>query len=317
MVKKLVYALLALVVLLVIGVGIVFMSIDSIAKSAIEKGGTYALGAKTDVSSVSVGVFKGKFSLKGLKVANPQPTGPAKFSSPHFLTLGEGATAVSLSTIRQPTVEIPTFTLDRLDAYLERQGGATNYGAILDHLKQITGGGGGGDKPAPAPSPGEEKRFIIRQLKLTNIVVHVDMTAGVLPGGMGTAVAQATKVTIPIEKVELKDVGQTGTGVGGSGVTLSQLSAIIVKAVLSAAAEKGGGLIPADLLGDLRGRLAALTSLDALSKGGMEIVAGARGTVEEIGKKVEGEVKKGIEDATRGVGDALKNALPGAGGKKK
>jgi hypothetical protein len=122
-------------------------------------------------------------------------------------------------------------------------------------------------------------------------------------------------VTIPIDKIELKDVGQTGQGVGGSGVTMSQLSGIIVKAVLAAAAEKGGGLIPGDLLGDLQGKLSSLTNLDSLSKGGMSIVAGAAGKVEEIGKKVGDDVKKSVDDATKNVGDALKGVLPG--GKKK
>lgn len=312
MVKKLVYAALGLVLLFVLGVVVVFMSIDSIAKRAIEKGGTYALGTDTSVSSVSVGVFKGEFSLSSLKVANP--TSGEKFASPHFLTLGKGATAVSLSTIRQPTVEIPTLTLNDIDAYIERKGSATNYGTILDHLKQVTGG----DKPAPAAT--DEKKFVIHELKLTNITIHVDVSAAVLPGGLGSvgdAVGSMTKVTIPIEKIELKDVGKTGEGLGGSGVTMSQLSGIIVKAVLDAAARNGGGLIPGDLLGDLNGKLSSLTNLDTLSKGGLAIVAGAKGTIEEVGKKVTEDVKKGMDDAKKGFEDALKGALPGGDKKKK
>jgi hypothetical protein len=246
-------------------------------------------------------------------VANPTPSGGEKFASPHFLSLGKGATAVSLSTIRQPTVEIPSFTLDNIDAYIEKKGSATNYGTILDHLSKVTGG----SDSKPAPSTGDEKKFVIHELKLTNITVHVDMAAAV-PGGLGAvgdAVGSVTKVTIPIDKIELKDVGQTGQGVGGSGVTMSQLSGIIVKAVMQAAVEKGGGLIPGDLLGDLTGKLSSLASIDSLSKGGMSIVAGATGKVEEIGKKVGEDVKKNVEGATKGVGDALKGVLPG--GKKK
>lgn len=314
MIKKLIYAVVGLVLLLVVGVVIVFLSIDSIAKSAIEKGGTYALGTETSVSSVSVGVFKGEFSMSGLKVANPTGGGGEKFASPHFFSLGKGATAVTLSTIRQPTVEIPTLTLDDIDAYIERKGTATNYGAIMDHLKKVAGSG---DKPASAP--GEEKRFIIRDLKLTNITVQVDLAAAALPGGLGSAgdmLGSARRVTIPIEKIELKDVGKTGEGVGGSGVTMSQLSAIIVKAVLKAATENGGGLIPGDLLNDLNGRLASLTNLDSLSKGGLSIISGAQAKVEEFGKKIEGDVKKTIDDTKQKIDDALKNAIPG-GGKKK
>lgn len=308
MIKKLLYAVVGLVLLLVIGLVIAFLSIDSIAKAAIERGGTYALGTQTSVSSVSVGVFKGEFSLSGLNVANPTGgAGGDKFNSPHFLSLGKGATAVSLSTIRQPTVEIASFTLDNVDAYLEKRSGGTNYGAILDHLKQVTGGG---DTSKPAPSSGDEKKFIIHELKITNVTVHVDMGAGVpnIPGGSGDKVASVTKVTVPIDRIELKDVGQTGTGVGGSGVTMSQLSAIIVKAVLSAAAERGGGIIPADMLGDLSGKLSALTSIDSLSKGGAAIIGDVKNKVADLEKNAEKDVKKGVDDAIKGI-------LPG--GKKK
>lgn len=299
MVKKLLLAVVAVALLIVAALVVAFLSIDAIAKSAIEKGGTYALGTDTSVSNVSVGVFKGEFSMSGLKVSNPKAGG---FASPHFLTLGTGATAVSLSTLRQPTVEISTLTLDGLDANIEGKSGATNYGAILDNLAKATGGGGS----TPAPADPSEKKFVIKQLTLTNIKVHVNMTGSMLPGAIGDTVGKVTNVTIPIDRIELKDVGRTGEGVGGSGVTMSQLTGIVVKAVLAAAAEKGGGQIPGDLLGDLRGKLTSIASLDTLMKGGAEVFAG----------KVGDEVKKGVEGAAKGIGDALKGVFPGNDKKK-
>ncbi|HYD00826.1 MAG TPA: hypothetical protein VEB22_06320 [Phycisphaerales bacterium] len=300
MFKKLLYAAIGLVVVLVIAVLAAFFYIDSIAKGVIERGGTYALGTETSVSGVDVGVFSGEFEMSGLKVANPAVAGGAdKFTSPHFLKLGKGETAVSYSTLRQPTVVIPTLALDDVDVYLEKRGGTTNYNAILDHLKKVMGSG---DKPAPA---GDEKKFIISDLRITNVTVHVDMAAAV-PGGLGNVGDVITKVsqsTITIDRIELKDVGRTGTGVGGTGVTMSQLTAIVVKAVLAAAAEKGGGFIPPDLLSDLRTQLSSIANLDALSKGAAEIIGGAA-------SKVGDEVKKGVEDVKKGIGDALKDVLP-------
>lgn len=302
MIKKLLIAAVALVLLLVVGVMVLFFSIDAIAKAGIEKGGTYALGTQTTVSSVSVGVFKGEFSMSGLNVANP--TG--SFASPHFLSLGKGATAVSLSTLRQPTVEIPLLALDNLDVNLESKSGSTNYGAILDNLKKLSGDS---SKPAPAPSSGGEKKFVIRQLTLTNINIHVDMGGSILPGAVGDVASKVTKVNIPLDKIELKDVG---SGVDGGGVTMSQLTGLIVKAVLSAAADKGGGLIPTDMLGDLTGKLSSIASLDSLSKGGAAIVTGAA----DLGKKVGDGVGKTVEGATKGVGDTIKGVF-GGGDKKK
>lgn len=304
--KKLLAIGITLIALVVVAVIVGIIMIDGLAKKAIESGGTYALGARTSVQNVSIGLISGKFSLKDLSVENPK--GP--FTSPHFLSLGAGDMAVSLSTLRQPTVELPRLAMSNLDVNLEKRDGQTNYNAILDHLKQVTGSGEPG-KPKP-PSDPNEKRFIIRDLNLANITVHVDLVGG--PG----AISDLTRITIPIDQIKLTDVGKTGDGVGGTGVTLSELSGIIVKAILAAASEKGGGLIPAELLNDLKGKLAQFADLDKLK---MDIVANTKGKVEELGKKVIDDVKQKAEDAAKkaveDATDKLKGLIPGKDKKSK
>lgn len=310
MLKKLLLLAGVIFLLVVVGVVVAFFAIDSIAKGAIEKGGSYALGTPTTVSSVSVGVLSGKFSLQGLNVANP--TSGGSFKSPQFLTLGSGGVDVSLSTLNQPTVELPKFTLSNLDVNLEKRDGKTNYGVILDHMQQVTGGKSGGDAPkssTPAPSAGAEKKYIIRDLDIQRVTIHARLVDG------PDAVKDLTSITIPIDSIRLKDVGKTGTGVAGSGVTMEQLTNIIVKAVLSAATEKGGGLLPADMLNDLQGKIKALGDLGALPA---EVVASATGTVEKAGKKIVDEGKKAIDGAVdqgkKAVDDAankLKGLIPG------
>jgi len=298
--KKLLFAAVILVVI-VIAAGIAVVAfIDGIARNAIERGGTYALGAQTKVSGVSVGLLGGRFSMSGLNVANPAAAGAGNFNSDHFLSLGSGSMAVSLSTLRQATVELPRLTLADLDVSLEKKDGQTNYGVILDNLAKVTGK----DKSKPAsPSP-NQKKFIIRDLDMQNIVVRVDLLGG--PGAIG----ELTRVTVPIDRIKLSDVGKTGDGVRGTGVTMEELAAIIVKAVLAAAVEKGGGLIPGELLNDLKGRLVALGDIGNLK---MEVVAAAAGKVEEIGKKAMDEGKKALE----GVKDKAKKELDEAAEKLK
>ncbi|MDX1682749.1 MAG: hypothetical protein R3336_06495, partial [Phycisphaeraceae bacterium] len=60
--------LLALV-LLVVGI---FIYIDSIAATAVERGGTYALGVDTRLADADVGIFAGEVTLDGLTVDNPE-----------------------------------------------------------------------------------------------------------------------------------------------------------------------------------------------------------------------------------------------------
>jgi len=299
---KIIKLLLVLVVLLVLLVAIAgvaaFSYVDTIAKRAVEKGGTYALGVDTTLGGADVGIMSGTFAMNDLKVANV-----AGYPAPHFLTLGDASVAISLESLREPTVVLPKLHLDSIDVRLEKKDGAANYNVILDNLKKVSGGSG--DKPAPQPAPGEEKKFIITDLSITKVVVHVDVFgAGGAPAALGNALGALTKVTVPIDEIKLQNVGKTGDGVAGSGVTISQLTNIIVQAVLAAAVENGGGLIPADILGDLRGKLA---SLGDLSKLDLKVLGDAKATVEDLTKTVD-EVQKKVEDAAKQGEKAIDDA---------
>lgn len=302
--KKLIKRLFLLVVILVLlvigGLVAAIMSINSLAKKGIEAGGSYALGVPTTVQSVDIGLLSGQFSMAGLNVANAPG-----FSAPSFLALDKGGVAVSLGSLNQDVVEVPSFTLDGIKVSLERKGDGGNYQKILDNLQKVTGGGGGAKPsepvPAPAPSGGKEKRFIVRDLKITNVRVELDMLG--VGGEVGAVLNKATKIPVTIDKIELKDVGKTGTGVGGTGVTIGQLSSIVVQAILSAASEKGGGLFPADLIGDINGRVANLGGLK-------DIGVVVNGQVQETVKKAEEAVKGVVDEGKKGIDD-LKKGLEG------
>ncbi len=277
---------------------VVVVSINGIARTAIEKGGTYALGVPTHLDGANVGIVSGTFGMSGLRVENPEG-----YSSESFLTLGNGGVAVSLGTLRRDVVELPSLRLERITASLERKGGTSNYQTILDHVKGVTGGGGE-TKPTTKPSEGG-KKFVVRELVIEDVRVRLDVF-GAPDGGL----KKLTTVDIPIDEIRLKNVGQTGTGVGGTGVTMGELASIVVRAVLGAAVEKGGGLIPGDILGELRGSLASLGDLSGL---GIEVVANAKGVVEDVaggvvkeGEKVVEEGKKKIEE----LGEGLKGLVP-------
>ncbi|MGD9691503.1 MAG: hypothetical protein AB7G17_01530 [Phycisphaerales bacterium] len=287
-------ALLAVVILLIV----VVVSINGIARTAIEKGGTYALGVPTHLDGANVGLVSGTFSMSGLRVENPEG-----YTGPNFLTLGNGGVAVSLGTLQQDVVELPSLRLETITASLERKGGSSNYQTILDHVKSVTGGGGE-TEPTQQPSEGG-KKFVVRELVIRDVRVHLDVF-GAPEGGL----KKLTAVDIPIDEIRLQNVGQTGTGVGGTGVTMGEMASIIVRAVLAAAVEKGGGLIPGDILGELQGSLASLGDLQGL---GMSVVADAKGVVEGVagevvkeGEKVVEEGKKKIEE----IGEGLKNLVP-------
>jgi hypothetical protein len=282
--KKLLKIVVVLVVLVVIAIGAGFYFIDAIAKSAVERGGEYALGVPTTLKSADVGVLSGEFSMDGLKVANPPD-----FKTSHFLTMDHGDVAVTLGSLRGSPVELPTLNLKSIDVNIESRGGSSNYEAILESLKKLESGS---TKPT-----GDEKKFIVRKVVIEDLKVH----ANLLP-----LAGEAAVMNFPIAEIRLADVGSETSG----GMVLSELAGVIVKAVLAAIVEKGGQFLPADVLGDLAGDLANLKSLGDM---GVNMAATAGKVIEDVTKSAEGVVggvvdegKKAAEEATKGIGDAVK-----------
>lgn len=274
--------LLALVIVLVL---IVFVYIDVIAKTAIEKGATYALGVKTTLDKADVGVLSGKFTMKGLQVANPEG-----FDSKDFFQLGEGFVSVSLGSLSRQTVTLPLLTLSDLHMNLEKKNGKANYSVILDNLNRLKSPGDGGEPQTGDKSTGGGKDFVVEEILITNVNVEVD----VLPIG-----GQLNHVHVPIDEIHLKSVGSKG-------LTTAQMTDLVIKAILAAVAKSAVDL-PGDLANDLGGALASFGNM------GFDSTVDIGGkTVNELGKHIGGAgdgIGKGLEDVGKGLGGLL-------GGKK-
>src|SRR5687767_9294603 len=92
-------ALAVIVVLVLVAVVAVVLGIDSIARKAIEKGGTYALGVDTKLAKADIGLFAGTTELGGLTVANPPG-----FEATPFLSLGHAELAVTLGSLQSDVI---------------------------------------------------------------------------------------------------------------------------------------------------------------------------------------------------------------------
>ena len=221
MLKNLAFLAVGLIVLLVAALVVVSFYIDSIARTAIERGATYALGVETTLASADVGITSGKFSMAGLNVDNP-----SGFNTDHFLDLGEAGVQVSLGSLRSETVRLPVLRFDSLDVNIERKSGSTNVQGIMNNLKRFES-----TDESTKESKGGGKKFIIDEIDIRNVAIHVDA----LPMG-----GELSRINLPIEQIQLKNVGSDTKG----GVLLSDLAGIIVKAIMAAAVEQGGDLIP-------------------------------------------------------------------------
>lgn len=261
---------LALLLILVIGA---FLFLDSIARSAIERGGSYALGVDTTLASADVGVFSGEFALAGLKVANPPG-----YAEESFLELERGGLALDVGSLFGDRIEAPLLELEGVKIALERAGGGTNYDVLLENLERLqspdAGGGTGGAPPADEDGGGG-KSFVLERVVIRDVEARLRLGAAGLGAG----------ATVTIEEIALEDLGSRS-------YTIAEITALVVRALLAAALSHGGDLIPSDLAGSLRASLGDLGGLN------IEIASDTVDEVREVGEKLEeaGKALKGLLD---------------------
>lgn len=279
--KTFVRILFVLVLLLAAGLFLGVSYAGRLVRTAVEKGGTHVLGVETKLADASLGIFDGELALDGLTVANP-----AGFQREHFLSLGHAELEVALSSLTSERIEAPLLLLENVVLDLERNGDQSNYGAILDHLEEFQGKG---EAPAPGEEPaGEGKRFVIRQVVLRQITANVAFSA------LGQEIAR----TVTLPELRLDDVGNDEQ-------SLRSLISQIVTAVLAASVGSLDGVVPAELLADLKGQVA-----DLEVQARAEVDAAIEEATGELDQATQDAIQKGKQELEKGLGDLL-------GGKKK
>ncbi len=279
MIRKLRNLIIGIVVVVLVGIVVLYLAIDSIAKAGVEKGGTYALGVNTRVDSVGVSLLRGHLGMSGLAIDNPRG-----YTSERLLTSKQLGVDVKTGTLFSQVIEIPLIEVDGLEVNIEQKTGGNNVSDVLNHVQSL----GSGEKK-------EGGRHVkIDTVRLTNVVAHVQLTSG------------GTPVTVNIPQLELKNVTEGDS----KGVLVSEIMARIFPAIIAGVLESGKGLIPTDLAG----QLGADVSKTAQSLGeGASKLANQAG--EAAGKAAEGakKVVEGAGKAVEGAGKALDDLF----GKKK
>jgi uncharacterized protein involved in outer membrane biogenesis len=259
-----------LVVVLVIG----YLAIDSIAKTAVEKGGTYAMGVPTKVDSVSVGLFKGEVGMDGLTISNP-----SGFKTPHFLKTGRLEVGVEPGSLTKDTIIVTRFVLDGVDLNFEHGAGTTNVQALLNNMESPSASTA--EKKEPAKEGG--KKIKVNKVVIKNIVAHVQL----LPIG-----GQATTLDVKIPELTLDNVSSDDA----AGVALPELMKRLVPAILTAVIDKGKGSITDADFNKLGENISKTTKAlgDSFQKGGENLNKAAKDAADALQKGAD-PLKKGIE----------------------
>lgn len=237
--------------------GIVFVAATFIvgqrAAAAVEQHTSHALGVPAQLDRARVNLLTGGVRLTVLQVDNPQG-----FPSMHFKRIGDTDGRIRLTTLLDEIIELPRLTLSEIELHLDRREGVGNYERILDHYLRV---GRHVDV--------EPRRYVIRELVLRDIVVHLDL----LP-----EVGEVARLSVPIEEIRLTDVGTEADG----GVMLQEVAGVVVQALLAAVLERAGQELPGVVARELASRLGRMPEIQRIREIGEDLLEDPEGVLRDL-----------------------------------
>ena len=247
MFKKIV---LILVVLLIVVLAVAYFVRNMLVEKAVEAGSAYALGVETNLSSASLNIGGGSLALNNLAVSNPEG-----FTAQNFLSLRRGVIDVDAGSVLEDEVKIDSFIIEGVTLNLEQIDKKGNYQVLLDNIKRLD-----------LSSSGESQKFRIGLIALRDINVTGSLNL------LGKKIEKSFK----LDNFSIRDVGSD------NGAKISEVTATVVKTLISKALAAGSGLLPEGFgrnLGDLK------------DQGIDKIKTEASDKLKDLGKSLTGEKK--------------------------
>ena len=269
--KLLLKVALSLLGLAVAGIVCVFIFLDTIVGKGIEAGCTQALGVETSVGLVRIGLLTGTFSIGSLRIDNPPG-----FETDHFFSFDRVHFEVPPDSFKQDTIVVPLLEIDGIDVSLETVDGKKNYDVILANLKRFSSSGSadpGGEPPA-AEDEGSGKELVLREAVIRDITARIDL---------GMVSGEADRIEVEIPEIRLHPDKKTGS----AGVSVAELTEIIVTAVLTAVAKKAPANLAKGLFKGLGGLETATLEIPGVSTGANSV----GGVVEKLGEGAGSAIK--------------------------
>jgi hypothetical protein len=277
---------LAVILLVVVGVFVLYKSIDHILKTSVEVEATKSLNLQTTLGSASLALFGGELKLDDLKIASPPG-----FSAPQMLSLGACDLKVTYGQLRSQPIHVAGITLDKPLLVIENVNGSLNFKKAADGMPKSAA-----STPARPASPTVEPSTSSSSTKMViDDLTIKDPTVVVRPGLPGLP----PEVTIPIATFTMKNVGTSDDAQNGA--ALQDVVMQIITAMASHAS--ASGKLPLDLQSLLNGNIT-----DVLKGFGAEAQKRVMAAIPaDIGKNLSGLLSGNAKP-----GDLLNNALGGA-----
>ena len=166
--KKLLIGLVAAVLILVVGgVGYLYVNLNSLIEAGIEEYAPQYTKTSVSLGGANVSIFSGEGGLSDLVIGNPEG-----YKSAEAFRLGAIDVAVNTDTVTSDIIEIKSLAIQGPAITYEPGGKAgSNLQQLVKNLEQTTAkasGGKSGDAGDTGSAGGKEKKLIIDRLTITD-----------------------------------------------------------------------------------------------------------------------------------------------------
>ena len=225
--KKLIIRLLiALVVVVVLAVLAAGLFLDGAIKKGVETFGPKLTKVDIKLESVSLSLFSGSGTVKGLVVGNPEG-----FKTPSAIRVGTATLALKPGSLLSHKIVIKSINVQGPEITYETDLKHNNLSKILSNVQEATGGGG--QEPAQPKEPGQpQEAKPAKVLEVDDFVI----SGGKIHVSVTTLSGQAAM--IPLPEIHLQDLGT-----GPEGITPAELTKRVLAAVEKGATQAASGAV--------------------------------------------------------------------------
>lgn len=216
--RKLALVGIVILVLVVAGLGFLYLSLNRVIRSAVETYGPQVTQTEMRLGGVNVSPLSGNAELSNLVVGNPKG-----FKMPSAFKLGAMRVSLEVGSVLSDTIAIREIIISGPDITYELGPGGSNLTALQKNVEAYTGGGAERGPTSPETKEGGKKvtidRLLVQQAK-------VNVSAAVLKG---------ETVIVSIPDIELNDIGKEGQGASLAAVVERVLKEVNRKAAQAVA----------------------------------------------------------------------------------
>jgi uncharacterized protein involved in outer membrane biogenesis len=211
--KKIIVRILVVVVVLLVAAFIVVgMFLDSIVKKGVETAGPAITKVDVRLDGVSLSIFSGKGTIKGLFVGNPEG-----YKTASAIQVGEATVQVKPGSLMSDKIVVESVSIMAPDITIEGGLKENNLTKIMENVQSFSG-----STTTNAPQGGTQKpaqKIQVNDLLITGGKVNVSLS---LLGGK--------TMTVPLPEIHLTDLGKDSDG-----ITPAELAQTVMKNIVDGA----------------------------------------------------------------------------------